>query len=259
MPPQTRTPSLARRLARLARLALHVVRGLYIVSTRYPRMTIAAKDRLLRRWSRELLAIMRVKVRIVREPRRRPERWLLVTNHVSWLDVFVIYAVAPSLFVAKSEIRDWPLVGALVSRVGTLFLERGRSRHARETNGRIAQALADGRAIAVCPEGTTSEGNELKRFHAALLQPAVEAQATVQPVALRYRDAHGEPTTAAAYVGDTSLMTSVWRILSHPGIQAEVRFTPAIATAGHDRRSLAHAAETAIRQALGLAGGDRSH
>ncbi len=100
---------------------------------------------MLESWSRRLLAILRVRVAAHNAPAIRPERCQLVANHVSWLDIFAVYAVAPSLFVAKSDIRGWPVVGALVARVGTLFIERGNRRHARATNdagGRHRRELA---------------------------------------------------------------------------------------------------------------------
>lgn len=251
-PARMQPPSFLKRCIRVTRLALHFVWGLILVATTYPRLSPSRQNRVLRSWSRRLLAIANVRVQPIGMPERLPERMLLVTNHVSWLDIFVVHAVAPSIFIAKSEIRDWPLAGFLVARVGTLFLERGRSRHAQQTNGRIAQQLESGRVVAVCPEGTTTDGSELKRFHAALLQPAIDAAAMVQPVALRYVDAQSERTTAAAYVGDTSLLESVWRIVSEPRLVAEVHFTRPIRAANHERRALAHEAENAIRRALGL-------
>jgi len=259
VPARLRPPSFLKRCVRLVRLALHFLWGLILVATTFPRLSPARQNRVLRRWSRRLLAIADVRVQPIGMPEQLPERMLLVTNHVSWLDIFVVHAVAPSIFIAKSEIRDWPLAGFLVARVGTLFLERGRSRHAQQTNGRIARELEAGRVVAVCPEGTTSDGSELKRFHAALLQPAIDAAAMVQPLALRYVDARGERTTAAAYVGDTSLLESVWRIVSEPRLVAEAHFTRPIRAAHHERRALAHEAENAIRRALGLEASGSAH
>src|SRR5262245_53140527 len=192
-------------VGRLARVAVHLAYGLWIATTRYGRLTPADQNRELERWSRKLLSILRVQVACHNAPERLAARCLLVLNHVSWLDIFAVYAVAPCLFVAKSEIRGWPLVGMLVERIGTLFIERGNRRHARRTSGRIAEAIARGRLVAVCPEGATTDGYSLKHFHAALLQPAIDAQATVLPLALRYIRRDGGQTDAAAYVGHMSL------------------------------------------------------
>lgn len=249
---ETRPESAFARAAKLARLAAHVVRGLWIVSLRFPRLDARGQDRELRRWSRKLLAILRVKVVGHNEPAALPARCLLVTNHVSWLDIFVVYALTPGIFVAKSEIRRWPVVGTLVARTGTLFIERGRRSHARQMNGHVRETLASGRLVAVCPEGTTTDGRTLKPFHTALLQPAIDADAMLLPAGIRYLDRRGERTDAAAYVGETSFLESVWAIAGERGIVAEVRFAPCVEAGGSARRDLARAAESAIARELGL-------
>jgi 1-acyl-sn-glycerol-3-phosphate acyltransferase len=240
------------RLARILRLVAHLARGLWVVRTRYGRLTPARQDRELRRWARELLGILRVEVRCHNAPETLPERCLLVSNHVSWLDIFAVYAATPGLFVAKSEIRGWPLVGTLVERVGTLFIERGSRRHARATNARIVAALETGRLVAVCPEGTTTDGRALRHFHAALLQPAIDARALVLPVALRFVDGDGVQTSAPVYVGETSLLESVWRIVSAPSMAVELRFAPYVSADGQHRRELAQHLHAVIARELGL-------
>jgi 1-acyl-sn-glycerol-3-phosphate acyltransferase len=249
---QARHESTFKRAAKLARLVVHVFRGLWIVSLRFPRLDARGQDRELRRWSRKLLGILRVKVVAHNEPASLPARCLLVTNHVSWLDIFVVYALTPGIFVAKSEIRRWPVVGTLVARTGTLFIERGRRSHARQMNGHVRETLAGGRLVAVCPEGTTTDGRTLKPFHTALLQPAIDAGATLLPAGIRYADRRNELSDAAAYVGETSLLESVWRIAGERAIVAEVRFAPCIESEGYARRDLARAAESAIARELGL-------
>ena len=234
------------------RLAAHVAHGLWVVRSRYAGLAPARQDAVLRDWARALLAILRVDVRCLNAPETLPERCLLVSNHVSWLDIFAVYAVTPGLFVAKSEIRDWPVVGGLVRRVGTLFIERGSRRHARRTNERIVAALESGRLVAVCPEGTTTDGRSLKHFHAALLQPAIDAAALVLPVALRFVDGDGVQTDAPIYIGDMSLAESVWRIASTPSMAVELRFGPCVNAHGHHRRELAQRIHGVIARELGL-------
>jgi 1-acyl-sn-glycerol-3-phosphate acyltransferase len=243
------------RLARIARLVAHVVRGLWLVRTRYAELAPARQDAVLRGWSRELLAILRVDVRCHNAPETLPERCLLVSNHISWLDIFAMYAVTPGIFVAKSEIRDWPVVGGLVRRVGTLFIERGSRRHARRTNERIVAALVGRRLVAVCPEGTTTDGRSLRHFHAALLQPAIDAAALVLPVALRFVDGDGVQTDAPIYVGDMSLVESIWRIASTPSMTVELRFAPYLNADGRHRRELAQRVHHVIARELGLEAG----
>ena len=108
---------------------------------------------------------------------------LLVANHISWVDIFVINAALPSAFVSKEEVRRWPVIGWLAAKNDTVFLRRGSRGHARIINDQIAGILAQGKHVAVFPEGTTSDGRCLLHFHAALLQPALAAGRPVLPVA----------------------------------------------------------------------------
>jgi 1-acyl-sn-glycerol-3-phosphate acyltransferase len=248
-----RPTSLAVRASRLARLAAHLFRGLWIVHTRYGRLPLAARHRELQRWSRQLLAILNVHVHRHDVPESWPPRSMIVLNHVSWLDIFAVYAVVPGVFVAKSEIARWPLIGTLVERVGTLFIERGSRGHARKMNHRIAEKMAEGEIVCVCPEGTTTDGRTLKPFHAALLQPALEAEGVLQPLALRYVDGRGQLSLAPAYIDDQSFVSSVWTIAAAPRLGVELHFATALPTAGRHRRDLARDCENAIAARLGVA------
>ncbi len=234
------------RLFRLARLALHLVRGLAIAWLRYPKLTEAQRQAQKRRWSRTLLSILSVSVREKNAPKELPGCCMLVLNHISWLDVFVIDARFPATFIAKS---DW-----LCTLVGTLYIERGKRSEARRARQLIAAELGRGTLVAVCPEGVTTFGRSLERFHSALFQPALDAAATLQPVALRYLDAAGRHTDAAGYVGDTSLFESVWTIVSTRHMVAEFNLLAPISVHAQTRRSLAEKAETAIARALGVPG-----
>lgn len=241
------------RAGRLARLALHLFRGLWIVYTRYTRLPLAGRHRELQRWSRQLLGILNVHVHRFDVPDPWPERCMVVLNHVSWLDIFAVYAVVPGVFVAKSEIRGWPLIGTLCDRVGTLFIDRGSRAHARKMNHDIAAKMGEGEIVCVCPEGSTTDGTKVRPFHAALLQPAVEAHGTVQPLALRYVDARGAQTLVPAYVDDQTLLASMWAIAGERKLGVELHFAaPLPAIEGH-RRELARQCEAAIAARLGVA------
>lgn len=177
---------------------------------------------------------------------------MLVLNHISWLDIFVVDASYPATFIAKSEIRSWPFVGWLCTGVGTLYIERGKRSEALRARQTIAKEVERGVLIAFCPEGTTTLGNSLQRFHSALFQPALDAAATLQPVALRYLDVAGSHTDAAAYAGDASFMESLWTIVSTRHMVAELKLLEPISALGQTRRSLAEKTETAIAAALGV-------
>lgn len=179
-----------------------------------------------------------------------PREGLLVANHISWLDIFAINAFAPAAFVSKDDVRAWPLIGWLSSRTETIFLARGSRAAARQTKEHIAEMLGGRRCVAVFPEGTTSFGDGVLPFHGALLQSALDAGASVMPVALRYVDAAGRPSTAAAYVGETSLWQCLRAIATASGLQVRVAFLPAIPPVG-DRRHMAAHAHRVIAHALG--------
>jgi len=237
---------------RVVSLALHVVRGLRICATRFPRLTVDEKNVEIGRWSARLLELAGMELRPVGSPAAWPERTMIVTNHISWIDVFAVLAVAPGVFVAKSEIRGWPVVGKLVTAVDTLFIERERRSDVRRMNENIASALSSGRRVAICPEGTTTWGHELLRFHAALFQPAIDADAVLHPVAIRYLDHDGNATRAPGYVGEMTLLDSVWRIVSEHRIVVELHFAEALPAGGADRRALAKTSHDRIRAALGI-------
>jgi 1-acyl-sn-glycerol-3-phosphate acyltransferase len=247
------------RVLRLARLALHLLRGLAIAALIFPWISRTKRDAHKRRWSKKLLALLSVSVRERNAPQSLPERCLVVLNHISWVDIFVINARSPATFIAKSEIRAWPIVGWLCTLVGTLYIERGRPKAARRASRTIVEELERGVLIAVFPEGTTTFGLTLEPFHAALFQPALDADATVHPIALRYLDPTGKHTEAAGYVGETSFMESVWTIVSAKRIVAELEFLAPIVVHGQTRRSLAEKTEAAIAAALGVPAPARSH
>ena len=247
----TRTP-IAVRFLRLARLALHLLRGLAVAWLFYPRLSEAEKDARKRRWSKKLLSILSISLREKNIPKERPERCMLVLNHISWLDIFVIDARLPATFIAKAEVRDWPVVGWLCTLVGTLYIERGSRSAARRANSAITAQLERGVLVAVCPEGITTYGRSLEPFHPALFQPALDAAATLQPIALRYLDSSGMHTDAAGYVGETSLLECVWTIVSTRRMIAELHLLAPISVRGQTRRSLAKKTEAAIADALGV-------
>ncbi|MDH6220745.1 lysophospholipid acyltransferase family protein [Streptomyces pseudovenezuelae] len=171
---------------------------------------------------------------------------LLVANHISWMDIPLMAAVRPARMLAKAEIRGWPVAGALTAGSGALFIDRDRLRALPETVARIAGALGSGSAVAVFPEGSTWCGRAQGSFRRAVFQAALDAGVPVQPVRLQYRIEGGPATTAPAFIGQDSLLSSVWRVVSTRGLVAEVDVRAVIAPGTHpDRRSLARAAQPA--------------
>ena len=177
---------------------------------------------------------------------------LLVANHVSWLDIFVINAAVPSAFVSKEEVRRWPVIGWLAEKNDTVFLRRGSRGHARIVNGEISALLAAGKVVAVFPEGTTTDGRSLLHFHAALLQPALVAGQPILPAAISYWELNGQRSLAPRYDGDISLGECTRAILARPRIIARLVTTPLRGRNGEDRKRVAAASREAIALAAGL-------
>lgn len=240
-----------------SRVALHLLYGA-LLALPYPYLERQKQRRMLGNWSRELLTILGIRVRIGGHPRPRAAiGCLLVANHISWLDIFVLNAIQPAHFIAKAEVRGWPFIGWLCQRSGTLFVERTVRRNAAQVNHAAAVLLREGACVGLFPEGTTTDGSEVRHFHSALLQPAIEAGVMLCPVALRYLDAGGKPAAAAAYAGDTTLAQSLWRILRCRRLDASVTFTPALSPSGGNRRMLARAAQEAIAHSLQISQPER--
>jgi 1-acyl-sn-glycerol-3-phosphate acyltransferase len=250
----TSTPINGMRLAaysKLIRLGLTILAGALTILLLFPFLKPDERDRRVVAWARKLLACVRVRVRVHgRPPAVRGEGALIVANHVSWLDIHVLHSLLPSRFVSKAEVRDWPLIGWMAARAGTLYLERSKKSDARRVNEEMARLLREGECLALFPEGTTTDGTRLLPFYPSLLQPAVAAGARVWPAVIRYRHADGRINLEAAYHDDTSLAQSLRRILAQDEIFAEVTFLPPITSTGLHRRELARRAEEAIRARL---------
>ena len=238
------------RVFRALRLALYFAWIALGTAALYPRLDAAARARLKQRWSRQILNILCV--RFDAQPSDAPSGSLIVANHVSWLDIFVINALRPSAFIAKAEIRRWPFVGWLAARNDTVFLRRGSRGHAKVVNGQIDALLGDGIDVAIFPEGTTTDGTHLLSFHAALLQPAIETGRAILPLALSYHDAQGQRSQAPAFAGETTLAQSFSAIFASRSLTVRLCAAPAIDTLAKNRRELSQAAHAAIATRLGF-------
>lgn len=197
---------------------------------------------LVRGWARSVVRAAGVRVRITGAA--PPDGGLLVVaNHISWLDVPLLAAVRPARMLAKREIRQWPVAGPIAARAA-LFIDRDRLRALPGTVARISASLRAGQAVAVFPEGSTWCGREHGHFRRAVFQAALDAGAPVQPVRIRYRTADGAESTAPAFVGDDSLLASVWRVVTARRLVAEVEVLPVVDSGKYpDRRALARAAQ----------------
>jgi 1-acyl-sn-glycerol-3-phosphate acyltransferase len=240
---------LFRGLFRLACCIGHLLAGLWLVR-RLPGRSPPERLQMIRHWSAGLLRRLGLRLSMVGTVPQGP--CLIVANHVSWLDIAAIHACWPQArFISKADVRHWPLIGWMVAAAGTLFIERESKRDALRVVHHMAEALRAGDVLAVFPEGTTSEGHSLLNFHANLLQAAIAVAVPVQPVLLRYADPAHRVSPAVAYIGDTTLLGSLWRIACARGLSVQIEALPQIVPlAGMERRDLAQQARGAITAAL---------
>ena len=227
-----------RAASRLVRCVAHGAHGVLIVLLRFKAFDLPERQRHVQWWSVKMLRLMGITLRVEGAP--LPDASLLVANHISWLDIMAVHAVCPrARFVSKADVKSWPLIAHLVDAAGTLYLERERKRDALRVVHTMAQALLAGDTVAVFPEGTTSDGRGLLPFHANLLQAAVATATPVQPVAIRFSDATHAISRAVEFVGETTLLQSLWRVAGGEGLTVRVALLPPRASAHADRRALA--------------------
>jgi 1-acyl-sn-glycerol-3-phosphate acyltransferase len=238
------------RVFRLFRLGLLVLIGAVVALLLYPFCPDRKRLALKATWSAALLDTLGITVEA--DLTHAQPGVLLVANHISWVDIFVINAALPSAFVAKEEVRHWPVIGWLATKNDTVFLRRGSRGHARLINAEIATLLAQGKHVAVFPEGTTTDGRSLLHFHAALLQPALTAGRPVLPAAISYWETNGERSLAPRYDGDISLGQCTAAILRRKRLIARLVTTPLRGLHGEDRRQVAAEAREAISLAAAL-------
>lgn len=232
---------LLRRLYRLARLVPHLFLGIWLAATRLPRLPPPRTERewaTVRTWHRRLLELMGVEVQVHGTVAQGPV--LFAANHVSWLDIAGLATVIDAGFIGKRELAHWPLIGFLITRGGTIYIDRGDHGAAANAIDAMSERLQQGDRVAVFPEATTSHGDDIRRFHPRLFEAARRTDVPVQPVALRYDD------PVAAFVDNIGFLHHLWRVLAAPRITLEISLLPPIRPHGLERRTLSGFAEEAV-------------
>jgi 1-acyl-sn-glycerol-3-phosphate acyltransferase len=228
-----------RALWRTLRVLAQVASGWWTIVFVFPRLRPTEREQAVSDFARGMLRAMGITLEVQGLPAEAGPV-LLAANHISWLDILVLHAARFCRFVSKSEVHHWPVIGRLATGAGTLYIERASRRDAMRVVHKMAESLRAGEVVAVFPEGTTGDGRELLPFHANLLQAAVSADAPVQPIALCFLDAATrQPCFTPCYVGEDTLVGSVWRTLSGPPLLALVRFGTPERSSGRDRRAWA--------------------
>ncbi|HEX5361966.1 MAG TPA: lysophospholipid acyltransferase family protein [Fluviicoccus sp.] len=222
---------------RITRLGAHIGTGfvLGVASGALFVQHLPFQRPVIRYWHRRMCQVLNLQVRVHGEPDPRPALW--VSNHVSWMDIPVIGAHFPVSFLSKAEVADWPIVGHLARAAGTLYIKRG-SGDANSVSSQMASHLQAGRSVLFFPEGTTTDGRQLKTFFHKLFQAACVTGADIQPVVLCYRDEQGELHSVAPFIGDDEFTDHLMKVLKEKPMQVELLVLPRVSVDGRDARAL---------------------
>ncbi len=240
-------------LLKYLRLIAAFAKALAILWFQFPRASREQKLAHIQAWSTHVLEAIGVRLNVTPSSAQIGSNniQLWVANHVSWLDVLVIQALQPCVFVAKSEVRHWPLVGHMAQACGVVFVDRSSSSSARKMVDDVASALHHGYCVAGFPEGTSSEGHDVSLFHANLFEAAIDRGVEVVPLALRYTDARtGLLCMQAAFVGDLGFMQSLHQVIRTSHLTVGVKIGSTLSPQGHSRRTLAHLSHRSVSSQL---------
>ncbi|OFJ54667.1 lysophospholipid acyltransferase family protein [Mycolicibacterium grossiae] len=204
------------------------------------------KSRLQRAYCRAMLRCLGVRITLSGGPIRNLRGVLVVSGHVSWVDVFVIGSVLPGSFVARADLIEWPALGVLARLMKVIPIERASLRRLPDVVRTVADRLRAGHTVVAFPEATTWCGLGYGPFRPAMFQGAIDAHRPVQPLRLTYRHRDGAPSTVPAFIGDDSLLQSVRRVITARMTVAHVA-VQSLQLPGEDRRGLAARCESAVR------------
>ena len=231
----------------------HVLRGLITLLILFPFIGRVSKNDHIQRWSKRLLKIFGIELQVNASNLIPHGPFLLASNHVSWMDIHVINAFEPIRFVAKSEVANWPIFGWMAKQLGTVFIRRDSSKHARQVVNELADLLKT-QSICIFPEGTSTNGKSVQSFKPNLFEAAVVAKVPVSTLALAYFDQKtGKHSEIPAFIGDMGLLTSMASILKSRNLMVELTFFAPISAQSDeamDRKGLALYSQEQIAQYL---------
>jgi 1-acyl-sn-glycerol-3-phosphate acyltransferase len=220
--------SLPKRIARIVLRGSGLVCGVSCCLAEYGlrrlggRLSAETRIGILHRWSQWTLARIAVSIQVTGSP---AGPGLIASNHLSYLDIMVYSAIAPCAFVSKREVRSWPAVGWIATLAGTIYVDRSRRSETHTVQPEIQAALAHGLPLVLFPEGTSSDGSQVMRFHSSLFQPAVDLQAPVSAASIAYSVPDGHAGTDACYWGTMTLLPHLLNLLGKHSIRVAVNFS----------------------------------
>ncbi len=176
-----------------------------------------------------------------------PTHGLIVSNHLSYLDILVFSATLPCVFVSKAEVVRWPIFGRYARWAGTVFVHRHDRADAARANVSVADSLTSGVPLVLFPEGTTTDGHTVLRFHSTMLQPAIDASAQVTPCAIAYDVDDGDVSTEVCWWDDMPALGHFWNLLAKKAIRARIVFGEPMVASG-DRKDLSRTLHEQVMQ-----------
>jgi 1-acyl-sn-glycerol-3-phosphate acyltransferase len=248
------------RYIRVLRIFLHTLLGITLAALAFPFCSKMFKLQLIKWWCQHLLNIFNIQIvshGYLPPSYQTASNIMFVANHISWIDIHALNSIIPTRFIAKSDIRSWPVFGYLAKKSNVLFISREKRQDAARIVHATHQSLLDGDTLCLFPEGTTTDGTEVKPFKSSIMQGAIHANAVIWPVAFRYPCKDGGINTLVAYAGEITLIESIQLVLQQKQIEVELHFLAPIATSelpeeDKDRRKLTLHIEHLIRDQLKL-------
>jgi 1-acyl-sn-glycerol-3-phosphate acyltransferase len=251
--PQVKESPKLMRILVWTQIWIHVICGICTLSFIFPFLDRKSKDQKIQIWSRRLLKIFNIELVVEGANLLPNDPYLIASNHISWLDIHVINAFKPIRFVAKSEVRSWPIFGWMAEQLGTVFIRRDSARHAREVVDQMAVVLK-AESICIFPEGTSTIGIEVLPFKPNLFESAIVARAPVFPLALQYLSrSTGVRSEAPAFIGDMGLLESMSNVIKSRSLVAKIHILPPYpqsANGSPDRKQLANHCHDLIAKRL---------
>jgi len=241
------------RLVRILRILIHTVYGGFLGIMIMPSATARQRNWIVSHWSRKLLKILNIEVILVGTlPDHDAVNTMFIGNHISWIDIHALNSVRAVRFIAKSDLKSWPIFGWLAKKCNTLFIEREQKKDAVRVIEEATSSLKRGDCLCYFPEGTTTDGTTLLPFKGSLMQAPINASATIWPFTIYYPNTDGSANTAMAFAGETTLVESIWQIVSVSNPRVVLTFLSKILPHGHERRGLTITARHAIATQLGF-------
>lgn len=236
-----------------AKIWIHVMCGVCTLSFIFPFLDRSGKDQKIQAWSKHLLKIFNIELAVLGADLIKNAPHLIASNHISWLDIHVINAFKPIRFVAKSEVAGWPIFGWMAKQLGTVFIRRDSSHHARQVVMQMASVLKV-ESICIFPEGTSTIGEIVLPFKPNLFESAIVAQVPVYPLAIQYLSKKtGERSESPAFIGDMGLLESMSNIIKNRSLVAQITVLPVYPndqSSVLDRKKLAAYCQESISKTL---------